>query len=122
MPIKQCNLYLSEIHFTVITMDFGEVVGLRVKSKFTGLRCPVDIYIALLWHTLYSSLFFIKCLVFTAANALVAVAGTLKTRDWKTRDHKNTGVENAGLENVGPNRRGGKDGTGKHETKAHGWN
>ena len=32
MPIKQCNLYLSEIHFTVITMDFGEVV--RIKSKF----------------------------------------------------------------------------------------
>jgi len=31
MPIKQCNLYLSEIYFIVITMDFGEVV--RVKSK-----------------------------------------------------------------------------------------
>ena len=56
MPIKQCNLYLSEIHFTIITMDFGEVV--RVKSKFTVLHCPVDIYIALLWHALYSSLLY----------------------------------------------------------------
>ena len=28
----------------------------RVKSKFTVLHCPVDIYIALLWHALYSSL------------------------------------------------------------------
>ena len=43
MPIKQCNLYLSEIHFTIITMDFGEVV--RVKSKFKVLHCPVDTYV-----------------------------------------------------------------------------
>ena len=28
---------------------------------------------------------------------------------------------NGGNENVGPNRGGGKDGTVKHETKAHGW-
>ena len=37
-------------------MDFGEVV--RVKSKFTVLHCPADIYIALLWHALYSSVLY----------------------------------------------------------------
>ena len=37
-------------------MDFGEVV--RAKSKFKVLHCPVDIYIALLWHALYSSLLY----------------------------------------------------------------
>jgi len=40
----------------------------------TVLLCPVDIYIALLWHGLYSSLLYKNALCSPHANALVAVA------------------------------------------------